>query len=372
MKTRALLVSCLVIYIALLIACSHTEPTPTNIFNGVVYNIFYEHWGFTGYDNTTLMVEDGMVSEHKDEWRRGFSEAIPTKPADELAKELGLKDSLELELTYGQLYDYKKFSMGEVYVFFGNYTGTDNYTIMIWDKSGLHTIEFADTNYFYRDLQLVDDHLYLILSKLFEDDTHNKLYEIIIYEIELSDYTYQQYTTDCEYEYLFACDDFAIKDRKLYMANTIIIDSDTANSIGQVIDLVTGEKQRIKRVGLSEVALLNISDTIAIMYGGFENGNSSFPLYIEYYDDQLDVIDARELSLDSDEYMVYLGDYLFHDGYMFCLLNNKFDSKCLLMIYDMNTDQVIHAQVIEPPVKQAMQKKTVFYFNDDGEYFNLQ
>ncbi|MGI6406218.1 MAG: hypothetical protein ACOX2E_07135 [Syntrophaceticus sp.] len=216
MKKKMILFNLLFLLIILPVGCRAPQPLQDNQDekdSKISCNLFYEYWDFTGYKTSNYKIENGIVRVNKEKWERGFAEPIPVKPAEELAKNLDFDDYIELQLAYGQLYHYENYQIGRVYTFFGNYSGTDDYTIMIWDDDGVHEIELPDTDYFFRDLQVDNNHLYLILSENQEDDDDIED-SIFVYEIELNEFTYIKYPLTCKREIILCCNDFLIKNRK--------------------------------------------------------------------------------------------------------------------------------------------------------------
>ena len=114
-----------------------------------------------------------------------------------------------------------------------------------------------------------------------------------------------------------------------------------------------------------------LEETVAVIYGKMEDGYPALPPYIEYYDEQLNVIDSRALDIDDKGYIVYLGDFLLYDDHLYLVLDNNNNRNCLFVIYNMNTNKRVYTVEIKPPVKNAVMQKTTFFVNENGEYFNL-
>jgi hypothetical protein len=102
-----------------------------------------------------------------------------------------------------------------------------------------------------------------------------------------------------------------------------------------------------------------------------EDGCPALPPYIEYYDEQLNMVDSKTLNLNDENYHLYLGDFLLYDNNMYLVLDNKNNRNCLFVIYNMKTNKRVYTVEINPPVKNAIMQKTTFFVNENGEYFNL-
>jgi hypothetical protein len=161
------------------------------------------------------------------------------------------------------------------------------------------------------------------------------------------------------------------KKQKIYLVNTHNVTQKTADSSLTVIDLLTNNKHSLKREGLCAEALFSAEETVAVIYGKMEDGYPALPPYIEYYDEQLNVIDSRALDIDDKGYIVYLGDFLLYDDHLYLVLDNNNNRNCLFVIYNMNTNKRVYTVEIKPPVKNAVMQKTTFFVNENGEYFNL-
>ena len=350
--------------------CASSQPPQENIASKISCNLFYEYWDFTGYKTKNFKIENCVAKVNREKWERGFAEPIPVKPAEELAQKLNFNDYIELQLAYGQLFHYENYPIGKVYTFFGNYSGTDGYTIMIWDDRGVHEIELPDTDYLFCDLQLDNNHLYLILSEYHEDDDDLED-SIFVYEIDLNEFTYIKYTLTCKREIILYCNDFLIKNKKLYLMNTHNVTQKTADSSLAVIDLLTNKKHSLKREGLCAESLFSAKKTVAVIYGKMEDGYTALPPYIEYYNEQLNLVDSKTLNINDENYCLYLGDFLFHNDHMYLVLDNKNNRNCLFVIYNMKANKRVCSFEIKPPVKNAVMQKTTFFVNENGEYFNL-
>lgn len=374
MKRKIILFNLLFFLIILPVGCGTPQPLQNNqdnIVSEISCNLFYECWDFTGYKTSNYKIENGTVRVNKEKWERGFAEPIPVKPAEELAQKLNFGDYIELQLAYGQLYHYENYPIGRVYTFFGNYSGTDDYTIMIWDDDGVHEIEIElpGTDYLFCDLQLDNNHLYLILSENQEDDDIED--NIFVYEIDLNEFTYIKHTLACKREIMLYCNDFLIKNKKLYLMNTHNVTQNTADSSLMVIDLLTNKEHSLEREGLCAEALFSVEEMVAVIYGEMEDGYTALPPYIEYYDEQLNVVDSRTLDIDDKGYIVYLGDFLLYDDHLYLVLDNKNNRNHLFIIYNMKTNKRVYTVEIKPPVKDAVMQKTTFFVNEKGEYYNL-
>ena len=210
----------------------------------------------------------------------------------------------------------------------------------------------------------------LILSEYPEEDD-NLEDSIFVYEIELKGFTYIKYTLTCKREIILYCNNFLIKNKKLYLVNTLDVTQKTADSSLAVIDLLTNKKHSLKREGLCAESLFSAEETIAVIYGKMEDGCPALPPYIEYYDEQLNMVDSKTLNLNDENYHLYLGDFLLYDDNMYLVLDNKNNRNCLFVIYNMKTNKRVYTVEINPPVKNAIMQKTTFFANENGEYFNL-
>lgn len=359
-----------ILVLLLLTSCSSTQPLQDKIASKISCNLFYEYYDISGYKTKNLKIENGVVSNSNEKWERGFKKAIPVDPAEKLAQKLGFKNYTDLQLAYGQLYHYENFPIGKVYTFFGNYNGAHDYTIIIWNNRGVHKIELPDTDYLFRDLQINDNYLYLILSEYSGEDDGLKD-NIFIYEIELNGFNFTKYSLSCKKDILFNCNDLLINNKKLYMVSKINITHSNADSTLGVIDLLTNKSSFIKRKGLSAESLFVTEKKVAAIYGKMIDGYTSLPPYLEYYDEKLNIIDSKTLSINDKDYHLYLGDFLSYDGNMYLILKNKKNRGCLFIIHNIAKNKCVYSVEITPPAKGAVMQDATFFINENNEYFTL-
>lgn len=224
-----------VIVTTLQAGCSSSQSPQDQITSPVSAILFYEYWGFRGYQTKTVIIENGIVNESVEEWERGYAKAIPVGPAEELARKLNFNDYTELQLAYGQLYHYKNYPFGKVYTFYGIYNGTNDYTIMIWNDSGVHKIALPDSDFLFEDLQYNENHLYLILSE-YPEEMDDQEGCIFVYEIELNSFNPTKYTLTNKRDILWECENVLITKKKLYLVDNVNITHTTADANLVVID----------------------------------------------------------------------------------------------------------------------------------------
>lgn len=354
----------------LLAGCTPNQSPQEQVISPISANLFYEYLDPSEYQTKNINIENGIISESADKWERGFAKAVPVGPAEELAKKLGFKDYTELQLAYGQLYHYNNYPMGKVYVFFGNYNATNDYTVMIWNDSDVQKIPLPDTDFYFRDLQYDGNHLYLILTEYPEekDDLED---HIFVYEIDLKSFKPTKYTLSYKRDVNFSFQKFLIKNKKLYVVSNANITHTTADSYLMAIDLSTNKSSFIEKKGLFAVSLLEAEDVVAVIYGKIMEGFPDLPPYIEYYDEQLNIIDSKTLTINENNYYLYLGDFLVYDDNMYLVLKNKKSRDCLFVIHNMTRNERVYAVEIEPPIKGAIMQDTTFFINENGEYYTL-
>ena len=180
-----------------------------------------------------------------------------------------------------------------------------------------------------------------------------------------------KYTLTCKREVLLHCDNFLIKNKKLYLVNNVNIAHTTADSTLAVIDLLTNKSSFLERKGLFAESLFGTEKTIAVIYGKMEDGYPALPPYLEYYDEQLNMIDSKTLTVNDENYRLYLGDFLFYDGNMYLILKKKKSRDCLFVIQNMKTNERVYAVEIKPPIEGAIMQDAKFFINKNEEYFTL-
>jgi hypothetical protein len=358
----------------LMTACAVSKQIPTSNVSAddIVCNFFYEYGGGGIYYKTkNLRMEKGKLSDTKEEWERGYMKAIPVEPAENLARILDFEDYTELQLAYGQLYHYENYPIGEVFTFFGNYTGTEDYTIFILNDDDVQKVELKDSNYLFRDLQLHDNYLYLILSEAPEFDGSNYTDSMYVYEFETSGYTYVKYRLNIDNETLFYCKYFLIDHKKIFLASTMNISETNAESIITVIDMETNQSHSVRKNGLASAAIMSIQDHIAVIFGKIIEGSIALPPYVEFYDENLAVVHSRTLSVNDENYLLYLGNFLYSDEKIYLVLKNNINQNCLFMVYDLETDEKLFTYEINPPKTGAIMMKSTFLIHNNGKYYNL-
>ncbi|WP_164914437.1 hypothetical protein [Aminipila luticellarii] len=318
----------------------------------------------------TYNLNNKGLSKTEMQYIQGCYSIFPQKSLTAISNNLGYKDEDALIQAFGQPFIYKKYELGEIFLFEGVVVGKDTFTVFLNIDGKIKTVKInhPSGNAAIGICHEKND-VYVVSSS--EDQT-----EIVLYKIDINNCNLKMYNIPVSNFGLNRV--LLYTDSNLVHNNILYVIPKTMDGYTSYILMYNLKDNICKKIhnknGVSS-NIFDMGDKLLVLNRGYTKGSSSMDsLYIDYYDYDLGFLCSEGIPFEKNMQMEFImrNFCYYYDNKIMGTINSIDDNrKNYVFIYDMNKKQLIYFSKLIQNDEKLLLNDDLFTYKKNNDSYHI-